>query len=425
MRDFRNLTLICIVFGFSGTLWADWSSSGSAQPYYQKYGISASHLFSNQAGGLDLNLKTDWKSKKDWRFRSDLQLITDQASLDAEEGARFNPKSFLIENKSTPVIAKLGFQTLVPDGPDILNPADVIHSKDWKDPTNAQNLGSAGLSLSQEWDEWQWEAFYIPKQTEPRLPGENSPWWPREKRLPIESEFISEARIPADIEYKIADPIEVDQALKNNFAFRLQRKSEAFEAQILYFQGLSQDPHLFFNASSTNFVLESPVTLIPFYYRHQVVAGTFVLPVGTWSFKGGANWRKPMGADLRLPGEESTQVLGVEKNIETRKGMLTILIQHEEQKRQAQDQISFLRSLFENAWSLGLRLPWGENTQLLGGLIYDTVGKSSVSKLTLTRRLTDSLSIDLNGQWLEGPEETLVGLYTKYDRYGAGLTYYW
>lgn len=376
-------------------------------------------------GGLDLNLKTDWKSKRQWRFRSDLELITDQASKDSEEGARFNPKNFLIENRSTPVTVKLGIQSLVPEGPDILNPADVILSKDWKDPTNPQSLGSAGLSLSQEWNEWQWEAFYIPRQNEPRLPGEQSPWWPREKRLPIESEFINEARIPADLDYKVADPVEINQALQNNFAFRLQRKSEALEAQLVYYQGLSQDPHLFFNASSTNFVFESPVTLIPFYYRHQVVAGTFVLPIGTWSFKGGANWIKPVGTDERLPGEESTSVLGVEKNIETRKGIITLMLQHEEQKRQAQDQISFLRSLFENAWSLGLRIPWGEDTQLLGGVIYDTVGKSSVSKVSLSRRFTDSFSVNLDGQWLEGPEETLVGLYTKYDRYGLGFTYYW
>jgi hypothetical protein len=409
----------------SGSALAEWMSSGSAQLFYQKYGVTEAKNFSNQTGGLDLNLKNDWKSKKLWRFRSDLELVTDQFSKDSEEGARFNPKNFLLENRSTPVTVKLGFQTLIPEGPDILNPADVIQSKDWKDPTSPRPLGSAGLSLSQEWNEWQWEALYIPRQTEPRLPGEQSLWWPREKRLPIESEFINEARIPADLDYKITDPVEINQALQNNIALRLQRKSEAFEAQLVYYQGLSQDPHLFFNASSTNFVLESPVTLIPFYYRHQVVAGTFVLPINTWSLKGGANWIKPIGSDERLPGEESTSVLGVEKNIETRKGIVTILLQHEEQKRQAQDQISFLRSLFENAWSLGLRIPWGEDTQFLGGVIYDTVGKSSVCKLSITRRFTDAFSVNLDGQWLEGPDETLVGLYTKYDRYGLGFTYYW
>jgi len=417
--------ILCTAFVWIQPLQAEWKSSGSTQVFYQQYGFPSSAKFANQVVGLDLNLKTDWKANKQWRLRTDLELLSDQASKDSEERTQFNPKSFFIENKSTPVVLRFGFQTVVPDGPDILNPADVIHSKNWKDPTTTQNLGSAGLSLSQELDVWQWEIFYIPQQTKPILPGEQSPWWPREKRLPLESEFVTEAKIPSDIDYKIADAVEINDALKNNYAVRLQRKSEAFESQLVYYQGLSQDPHLFFNASSTNFVLDSPVLLIPFYYRHQVVAGTFVLPLKSWSLKGGANWIKPLGTDARLPGEESTAVIGVEKNIETRKGILTVLIQHESQKRQAQDQISFLRSIFENAWSLGLRVPWGEDTQLIGGVIYDTVGKSSVSKLSITRRLTDSFSINVDGQWLEGPDDTLVGLYTKYDRYGLGLTYFW
>jgi len=58
-------------------------------------------------------------------------------------------------------------------------------------------------------------------------------------------------------------------------------------------------------------------------------------------------------------------------------------------------------------------------------VIYDTVGKSSVSKLSISRRLTDSFSVHVDGQWLEGPEDTLVGLYTKYDRYGLGISYFW
>jgi hypothetical protein len=404
---------------------AEWKSSGSVALFYQKYAFQETPIYSNQAGGAELELMTDWKASKSWRWRSDLELQTDQLTKDSEEKTQFNPKHFYLEHKSwRGVILRAGYQTIVPDGPDILNPADVIHSKNWKDPTSPRHLGSAGLSLSQEVDEWQWEIFVIPKQTKPILPGEQSAWWPREKRLPIESEFISEARIPADIEYKIDDEVEIDRALSNNVTVRFQRKSEAFEGQLVFYEGLSQDPHLFFNASSTNFVLDSPVKLIPFYFRHQVIAATFVLPFSSWSLKGGGNWIKPKGTDARLPGEESTNVIGIEKNFETRKGMVTILVQHEGQKRQAKDQISFLRSIYENAWSLGLRIPWGEDWQIIAGGIYDSVGKSSVAKLAITRRLTDSLSLTVDGQWLSGPEETMLGLYDKYDNSSLDLTYH-
>ncbi len=410
---------------FQPTAFADWKAGGSIGAYYQQYSFQSTSQYANQAAGADLELMTDWKSRKGtWKWKSQLELKSDQLSKDSEEMTWFNPKQFYIENKSSPVVIRGGYQTIIPDGPDILNPADVIHSKNWKDPSNPAHMSSAGLSLSQEIEEWQWEIFYIPRQTTPKLPGEQSAWWPREKRLPLESEFITEARIPADIEYKVDDAVEINKALNNNVAARVQRKSEAFEGQLVFYDGLSQDPHLFFNASSTNFVLDSPVILIPFYYRHQVIAATFVLPFSSFSFKGGANWIKPTGTDARLPGEESTNVIGIEKNFETRKGIVTVLVQHEGQKRQAKDQISFLRSIYENAWSLGLRIPWGENFDLLAGGVYDTVGKSSVAKLAMTRRLSESLSVTVDAQWLQGPEETLLGLYDKYDRWGLSLVYH-
>lgn len=428
----KSLSFLLIsVIGLSAS--ANWKQSGSLEIYYRKLGISSTPEVSSESAGFDGNLKFDWSTRsKQFRFKSDLDFRTDYLSKDSVEQFQGNPSQFYLETKTGSVKWRAGYQTIIPEGPDLLNPADVIHSKNWIDPTNPEHLSSLGLSLSQEVDEWQWEAFFIPRQTEPVLPGDRSPWWPRNKRLPIESEN-AQFLVHQDTKYKILDPVDPNQALKNNFALRAGRKSESFEFQTVYYEGLSQDPNLLI-ASTLTLVqsdpflivqLDSPAELYPFYFKQRVAAGTFMIPRGSWAIRGGANWIKALGDDARLPGERSTSVLGIEKSFDTRKGMITTILQYQAQKRQNTDQISFMRSIFENAWSLGFRIPWGEETQFLGGVIYDTIGKSSVYRLNASRRLTDSLSFGLEGTLLQGPEETMLGLYDKYDRYGLSFTYHW
>jgi len=381
---------------------------------------------------LNANIKTDWNARRIYKFRSDFEFQTDYLTKDSQEQFQFNPASFYFEAKTNPLKWRAGFQTIVPEGPDILNPADVIHSKNWIDPMSPTHLSSLGLSVSQEIDAWQWEAFFIPRQTEPVLPGDYSPWWPREKRLPIESQN-TEIRVPEGVAYKVNEPTELNQALKNSFMLRLLRKSENFEFQTVFYEGFSQDPHLLTVSTLTLIAtgskeilqLDSPVLLMPLYYKHRVAAMTFVFPFESWAIKGGANWMKPLGDDSRIPGERSTGVLGFEKSFETRKGLVTAILQYQGQNRQDKNQISFLRSIYESAYSLAFRIPWGEETQFLGGVIYDSIGKSSILRLSASRRLTDSWTADLEGNFLQGPEDTLLGLYGNHDRYGLGFTYHW
>ncbi len=429
------LSLLFFILPVSAKEGARWHSSGSFQAYYKQYSFNATDEAGNSAGGINGQWKADWKGLNHWRFKSDLDFQTDGISKAPSEKVRGNPRSFYIENKilenKGDLTLRAGYQTIVPEGPDFLNPADVIHSKDWKDPTNTKTLGSAGISLSHEGVDWQWEAFFIPQQTTPKLPGDRSPWWPRGKRIPIESDD-TEFQVPGDIKYQITDGEEINKPFSNNYALRIQRKGQAFEGQAVFYEGLSQDPNVLIDSSGTLVALapkliltmNSPVKLKPLYYRHQVLAGTFVWPFESWALKGGANQVKPMGDDPRLPGEVTTGVLGVEKNIETSKGMLTLILQHEVQRRQAKNQISFLKSIYENAWTFGFRIPWGEETQFIGGAVYDTVGKSSLCRLGASRRLNDSFSVELDAQLLQGPEETLLGLYDSYDSWRIGLTYH-
>lgn len=420
-----RMKYLLLLFLFSEQVQAQIRNQGELAVYFQSLTATNNGKNTPQFGGIDFSPQLDAKLPIDWRFKFDSHFDADFLAKENQDQFQSNFKNIFIEKTNKNLKVRLGYQIVTPSGPDILNPADLIHAKNWKNPTAPKTLGSAGVAISQEIDAWSWEIFYIPKQQAARLPGEKSIWWPREKRLPIESEFISEARIPADLDYRIADPVETDSALSNNFALKLQGISEAFEGNILLYEGLSQEPKLFFAGTSTNFVLDSPVTLIPFYFRHRAYAMNFVLPFSTWSIKGGANWMKPMGSDFRTPGEESTAVLGAEKNLETKWGLVSLLIQHERQQRQARDQISFLRSLFENAWTIGARIPMGENHVFSVGGSFDTIGKSSVLKSNYRYRITDNLSTELDAQLLQGPEDTLIGLYSKYDQYSFRMNINW
>ena len=428
----KTLTPSILLLSFCSLAAAsEWKFSGSAGPYINQLGISSSTVTQSQKSGLYSELKLENKINSQWRFKSDTVIRTDFVARDSVEFFQYIPRNLYLQNKRGSLIVKAGFQTLAVDGPDVVNPADVIHSKNWIDPTSPLQQSSAGLSLAQEKDEWSWELFYVPRQTAPTLPGEHSAWLPRKNRLPIESEDL-EIRIPNNVRYQYLNAKELNNALDNNVSLKIQRKSENLEAQVLYYNGLSQSPFLTTKVSGTLIsvnpdVIEvnGTVRLRPLYYRHQALAGTFVIPFESWALRGGMNWLKPEGSDTRVPKETTLVVAGLEKSVESPIGLVTAIADYVRQKRQDADQISFLRSIFEEAVTLGLRVPYGEETTFFGGGLYDLVGDSSLYKVAATHRLSPSWSGEVSGQFLQGPSDTLVGLYDRYDSYTLKMMYYW
>ncbi len=408
---------------------AQWKFSGNVAPYFQKIGIETTTVSPSEKGGATANLNLENKINPKLRFRSDTWVRSDFFARDARENFQFIPKSLYLQHKTKSLTTRVGYQTLQLDGPDLVNPADVIHAKNWIDPTSPVTMSSAGLSLSQEKSDWNWEVFYVPRQTPAVLPGAHSPWLPRKNRLPIESED-TELRIPDNVEYQYLGAKSVNHALNHNITLKVQKKSDSFEGQFVYYNGLSHSPYLLTRVTGTLLsvnpdiiAVTSPVKLIPFYYRHHVFAGTFNIPMGTWAIHGGMNWMKPQGSDERIPDETTLGVIGLEKSFETNLGMITVIADYVRQKRQDADQISFLRSIMEEAVTYGVRVPFGEETQLFAGGLYDMVGKSSLYKASVSHRMSSSLSVEAQGQMLQGPSKSLIGIYQKHDSYQLKLIY--
>jgi hypothetical protein len=411
--------------------WADWEAQGNVRIFNSQSLHLHSTEFSTKSSGLEFNPQLQGKWGSSGRLKVNGRVSVDGAAKDSSERLRIQERNFFLQASKKSFSARLGIQDLTMPGPDILNPMDVIHPKDFKNPLAPVELGSLGLSAGQNFESWNYSVLYIPLQTPPRLPGEKSIWWPRKKRLPLDYEFVDEARIPENVEYRIQGPIEVDRARKDNFAILSSYIGLDFETHFLIYEGLSLDPQLLFNASSTNFVLESPIELIPFYYRHRVIANSWVIPMGNWSFKASGSLKSPLKSKMYVAGRtnpivegsESTGVIGVEKNIDSKGGFLTIILQKTWEKRESSNQISFLRSVFENAWNFAIRYPLNEQNQILAGLVYDSVGKSSITQLSYTFRISDQWSLDAHLQFLEGKDTTMVGLYRNYDQGALKMTY--
>lgn len=419
----------CLVMMTTTSALADWTFSGQAGSYVNQLGIDSSTVTQSQKAGLEVGFKLDYKFDSPWKFKSDLLIRSDFVARDAVETFQFMPKNFYFQRKYGSLMFKAGFQTMAIDGPDIVNPADIVNPKNWIDPTSPVTMGSPGISMAQEIHEWNWEVLYVPRQSTPILPGEHSPWLPRENRLPIESEDTV-FQIPNNVQYQYLGAKTLDHALDHNVAAKIQRKSENLEAQLLYTNGLSMSPFIQTEINGTLVSIDpqvvqvdSPVKLRPLYYRQQAVAGTFMIPFESWAMKGGFNWLKPQGKDT--PKETTMFVFGLEKSIETPIGLITGIVDYIRQGRQDANQISFLRSVFEEAMSFGLRVPYGEETSFMFGGVYDLVGYSSLLKLTAYHRLSNAWSVEAGGQMLQGPDETLIGLYKRYDSFSFKLMYSW
>ncbi len=410
---------------------AQWKFSGNVAPYFQKLGIHSTPVAPSEKGGVTANMNLDKKLTPQWRVKSETWMRTDFFAKDARENFQFIPKHLYLQHKSKSLTTRAGFQTLQIDGPDIVNPADVVHSKNWIDPSAPVCMSSAGISFSKEDNDWNWELLYVPRQTAPVLPGAHSPWLPRKNRLPIESEN-TEVQIPDNVSYQYLGAKPLDHALNHNVTLKIQRKTDALESQFIYYNGLSHSPYLITRITGTLLSLDpqviavsSPVKLIPLNYRHHAFAGTFNLPMGSWAIHGGMNVLKPQGKDDRIPSETTLGVIGLEKSFETSFGMITGILDYVRQKRQDGDQISFLRSIMEEAVTGGMRIPLGEETQIFAGGMYDLVGHSSLYKASLSHRLSSSISVEAQGQILMGPDKSLVGLYENHDSYQLKFVWSW
>lgn len=410
-------------FGFSAH--ADWS--GSVGIKGSVWGTHPSEPALTPIGGVEANLEGRGQIGENgkWNVSPWFQAV---GPADPEEAVQFEPTQLYLEGSRGSLKSRLGFQTFAWEGTDLVNPFDMIQARNYRDPLNIRTRPSAAWWTSYEAGSWQAEFIYIPKATTPLFPADRSPWWPRERVLPLDSQKI-EIRLPKGVEYRVLERETLKGALDNNVAVRLIRRGDKGDVAIAGFEGLANDPSVVLDTSLKNPIEVDPILIAepegavglrPVDIRWRAAAAGFNYAFSKGVFRWAGRTQQPLGDDVRVPAWSSLNVASWEQNVSIRERDCTLLFQIFSVQRSEEPQVSFLRSIFDRAFAVGARLPVTDDSEFYVGGVYDSIGHSSLARFTWKQRWNDNWGSDLDINSLSGPPDTLLGVFQEYDR--ADLT---
>ncbi len=366
--------------------------------------------------------RQNYQFSNKWRFKFEPGL---RASTQFEEDAYFDPQELQLEFLHENTFVQAGYLSFPWEGTDFINPIDIASIKDDRDPLNPHAMSSAGINLGMFGDWTEWNIFYIPAQTEPKSFGEKSPWLPRKVRLPIQTDEI-ELQIPDTISYRVNDPIELDDALENNFGFRGMLHFDNLDITFAGFYGANQNlymsPIVDVTPVSTSpkptFELQSPVTLQPLIFKRQTLATMWAYTQESYIVRLAARTDDIITEDARLPSNTSTYVLSLEKAISDWT-VLTNLVFTEYDKSSS---LSTITSLLERGFLFGLRKPINDtNTINFGG--YQSMRDSSLLlQAEWAYNYSANLNIKLSADYLNGPDDELLGILNDRNRINLKTT---
>jgi len=344
-----------------------------------------------------------------------------------QQSVVLDPRSFYLDLDPKFAWIRAGFMTMKWEGTDGLNPMDIASIKDWSDPLNTETRASGAIAIGKSGDKFDFEAEYIPYQTLWLLPGVKSPWLPRRFNFPIRSNQF-ELRIPDRVEYVFNDPVELNDARRNNTAARLQLRPEFADLTVAYYEGLADSPALEpvldvtapTGYPANTFLLMSPVHIIPVAYRVRTVAGYLSHPFGQWIFRATSRYDQPLGTDSRIPEWSQYSVLGLERSFDVGTNTWTGVLQGAWVRAPESTSLISVRDVFNQTVLFGLRAPMGEKwTAMLSGF-KGTHDSSYFARVEAGYRYNDHWRIDGALELLDGPAESLLGVFGANDR--ASLT---
>lgn len=339
-----------------------------------------------------------------------------------EHRVQFDPRSLYLDYEKPFGWLKAGFLTMKWEGTDGLNPMDIASMKDWSDPLLTESRASAAIAIGRSGDSYDFELAYIPQQTLWLLPGVKSPWLPRRFSFPLRTDAV-DLRLPNRIDYKYAPRVDLGNPLWNNFASRFQFRSEYGDVAFAYYDGLADSPALEpvldvdFIATPNVFQLRSPAQITPIAYRVRTASAFASKALGAWIFRASSRYDQPIGSnDSRLPEWSQYSVVGVERSIEMGANTVTALLETAFVRAPESQSLFSIRDVFNRAVLFGLRYPMGENwTTMISGF-KSTRDTSYFAKAEVGYRWSDHWRTDFAVELLDGPPQTLLGVFGENDR---------
>lgn len=384
------------------------------------------------------NLTFEYEYKKslseNWRvlFEPRIHASSDPKIVNTNFDGDF--RDSLVETKRGNVHLQAGSFIKEWEGTDGTNPMDIATMKSYKDPMNSESLGSWGISASgsNSSSSFNWEVFYVPSQTQPRLPGDNSPWLPRSTTLPLAADN-EELLIPNNPEYQILSPKELNSAMENNYGGRLQFHGESWDLSLAGFEGASQTPilqpiiqgQLVQISPKTIVQMDNPIQIQTINYRRRTVAAAITSTHDSWVYRLAGKHEQPLGDSPLLPSWTDQVVGGVEKTVTLggQNVIFSVLYSYETESSAIQPGIIPNPDPFWRSFLLGMRYPLRDDLVLFVGGVKSTLNSSFLARLNLHKNLGAHWGLEANLDWNQGPADSLFGVWQDQSRLRLSTVY--
>lgn len=428
-KIFRLWLTLCFTSCFAS---AELEYAGSidlfGQGYFKK---TDTRYFSDSLqsrGEGEVKLKT---SAETYRAVLSGQYRADPTNKSREERSYGDIKEAYLQIKGKNQTFKIGHVLVNWESTDVINPFDVVHQKNWRDPLNIWNRSAASLYLAGSKESFSYDLIYIPKQSEALLPGVNSAWLPRNIQIPLNTNDIG-VRAPPNFNYIINSAEVLDNALNDNYGGRLQYHGNGFDLSFIGFEGMVGMPQLvpYLNGTvvevfpKTVIELNGDIELTPRYYKSRVWGSGLTFTHDLWIFRLAGTRTQPWTKNPLAPSYMTDTVVGgVEKSWDVSQGTFVTMLQMSHIKKGSSTTVAGSAALFDRATIAAAR--WGptETSQILVAYIYDDIYKSKLMRLSGRASLNETMAGFFAFDILDAAGDSLLGAYDNNDRVHAGISY--
>ncbi len=421
------LFLILLLFELSSLAQADFS--GRAHLQFENYlGPQVSPIKSDQQN-LTLEIESKHSFSENFQIRFEPQLKISIAEKLVDVSLDYNLRDSQIEANFSALHFQIGSFIKAWEGPDGYNPMDIATMKSYRNPFAPENLGSLGISLAGGESQVTWETQFIPWQTAPRLPGENSRWLPRKTSLPL-SDGSTSVLAPENPEFQIATHQSLNEALRNNFGGRIQFHGKAWDLSLAAFVGAAQLPVSkvalkgdLIQIDPPIIQLNNPIQLQPVDYRRRTLAlGIVSSAQETWIYRLAGRHDQPLGDDVVLPTWTEQFVGSMEKSLEIFQQMAVLSLGYSYGRSpQLPSGPLTIQDPFQASLLYGARLPIGDNLLLVYSGLWEHRHNAAFNRLKAERKISEHFILDFSLDQIQGPANSLFGFWTNQSRASLGL----
>ena len=269
-------------------------------------------------------------------------------------------------------IISFGLQTHQFGLSQLFSPLNIVDTASFWAPLEPLPIGSPSVRWMYKTKKMRAFFSYLPYRFENLYPGTNSSWIPN---IAPDSVEIGDNTIlfPQEVEYRVEDSIDLNSALRNNFAAGLSYDFKPFMIQAMLYDGVNVDPNVFLNLDlnledgtpgQEVLSVNNPVVVIPLYQRVQRAAWgmRYTLPFKWRIVYEGSFTNSPEAANvtenplLNTQSAEFTSqlhTLGLEWGIPVGDTLLLGVVQAFYSERTNQSSLGFV-SPFQEAYLFGL-----------------------------------------------------------------------